>query len=115
MGTNYYWLSDPCPTCNHSKERLHIGKSSVGWAFGLRVHPDQGLNTLDDWNIRFSRGKIENEYGEMITAEKMMEVITERSHPNGLRRHAELPELNQYWRRTWRGEGTYDYCDYEFS
>jgi hypothetical protein len=39
MGTNYYLRLHACPSCGHSAAELHIGKSSAGWYFGLRVYP----------------------------------------------------------------------------
>ena len=36
MGTNYYHVSSVCPHCGRGDEDLHIGKSSMGWAFCFR-------------------------------------------------------------------------------
>ena len=115
MGTNYYWYSDPCPTCQHSQEELHIGKSSMGWAFNLRVHPDKGIETLDHWRKKWVTGYIKNEYGEVQTPDEMLQCITLRSHPDGLLYASDEPDLNRHGRRCWRGEGAYCYSDYEFS
>ena len=85
MGTNFYFLQgglEPCPTCGHQEEpeRLHIGKSSRGWCFSLHVIPDKGLNSLEDWKDLFwgVSGRIENEYGEPLSAMQMLGLITER-------------------------------------
>lgn len=116
MGTNFYWTSDPCVTCGHSLESLHIGKSSAGWAFGLRIHPDKGITSLDDWKKKWSAGgQIRNEYEEVVTVEEMLDRITNRSHPNGLLYASDIPELARSGATRIKGEGTYEYCNYEFS
>lgn len=91
MGTNYYWSSrtNICPHCNRAdEEELHIGKSSCGWCFSVRLHPDHGINALADWEARFTQegSEIRDEYGEAVTAKEMMEIITERDE-HQRRRH----------------------------
>ncbi len=82
MGTNYYWISDPCPICSHSVERMHIGKSSWGWCFALHVMPEHGLDSLCDWIEKWRNGgKIVDEYDEIIHYEKMEQIISKRTHP----------------------------------
>jgi hypothetical protein len=46
MGTNYYVAYDYCRHCGRFDEEFHIGKSSAGWCFSLRVYEDKGLT---DW------------------------------------------------------------------
>jgi hypothetical protein len=53
MGTNYY-LTEERNRCEHCGRadvinRWHIGKSSGGWAFKLRIHPSDGIKNLEDW------------------------------------------------------------------
>ena len=84
MGTNFYLTrSEPCHACGHVEDDpLHIGKSSLGWCFALTLHPDQGVNNVDDW-VPLLRNKyyvIRNEYGDQLTYREMMDVITEREH-----------------------------------
>lgn len=88
MGTNYYWIRDACPTCGHG-ERVHIGKSSAGWVFSLHVHPEDDISSLDDWIDAWRIGTIVNEYGETISVDEMLLVITARDEPgpDGLARH----------------------------
>lgn len=86
MGTNFY-LKQPevaCPTCGHHEpvESLHIGKSSAGWVFSLRIHPDLGISSLEDWKARLTQGQICNEYGSQVSVEEMLKNITERSWPH---------------------------------
>lgn len=118
MGTNYYYEtagSDPCPHCGRGddSEKLHIGKSSAGWAFSLHIIPDKGINSLEDWQkLWASGGQIRNEYGEYECVEGMLSVITQRSHPSGLRRHGDGSGGYVFVQP---GEPTYDLADYEFS
>lgn len=56
MPTNYYLhkKTDTCPTCGHREPPQHIGKSSVGWCFTLRIDPERGITDLDDWIAKWS-------------------------------------------------------------
>lgn len=87
MGTNYYTVKVyRCEACGHGivsddKER-HIGKSSAGWCFSLRVYPEDDINTLDDWKVILKRSCIQDEYGSTIPYEEMFKIITQRSSPN---------------------------------
>jgi hypothetical protein len=128
MGTNFYWHESGERKCSHCKTEtpsLHIGKSSAGWCFALRIHPEEGIRELDDWKAKWeSGGKIFDEYDEEISIPDMLEMITERKWdgdgwtpkdlrdngarlgPNGLARHG-------YGASS--GMGTYDLCTGEFS
>lgn len=72
MGTNYYTKLDG--------EELHIGKSSGGWCFSLHVIPELDINDLPDWIdfLKLNKLEIKNEYGEIISLENMMSIITDR-------------------------------------
>lgn len=111
MGTNFYLTSKPCECCGRVDEPLHIGKSSDGWAFALHVYPENGINNLDDWKIKLKKedGLIFDEYDRVWNYDEMIDKITNRSHPNGLRRsHVDG------WHCIGNGEGTYDYIIGEF-
>ena len=137
MGTNYYVTSDPpCECCGRGGELKHIGKSSAGWCFSLHVEPDNGINTLDDWQEFWEGKQITNEYGEKIPPEKMLSIITKRGRepkwdkppmmygsweefhymnhseqgPAGLLRHRVDGR-----HCVGHGEGTYDFITGEFS
>lgn len=135
MGTNYYLHDrEPCPHCGREFPGKHIGKSSWGWCFGLRVIPEDGINTLDDWRREWSRpgAYIVDEYGDRKSAEEMERCIVDRkrnrqrsnwigasesryrreyfSGPNGLLRHRIDGR-----HCVGHGEGTWDYIAGEFS
>jgi hypothetical protein len=59
--------------------RLHIGKSSFGWCFGLAVH--EGIQSLADWERVWATPgvHIEDEYGRPFSVEEMRDRITKRS------------------------------------
>jgi hypothetical protein len=123
MGTNYNIIID-----NNVGEELHIGKSSMGWVFSLHVYPEQGINTLYDWLplLLDSGNMIQDEYGRMVTGEHILKQITCRSRSgpvdwsvNDWDMNSAVPGPNNLLRgkandgRT-HGEGTWDYCNYEF-
>jgi hypothetical protein len=88
MGTNYYmYLKPACYACGHTPPEnvLHIGKSSVGWAFALHAIPERGLNSFEDWLALWkSKGTelvIRNEYWDRIPLDEMVREISERAAP----------------------------------
>ena len=89
LGTNYYAakaVKPPCDQCGRFDEddRLHIGKSSAGWCFGLQVIPERGLNSLADWKQHLSAIGIiiEDEYGNRVSLKEMISIIAERHRPD---------------------------------
>lgn len=73
MGTNYYQIVD-------GQER-HIGKSSYGWVFFLRIYPNEGINDFQDYD--FGKGYIADEYGDIIKPGEMVKIIQNRSFERG--------------------------------
>ena len=124
MSTNFYLKAKPaCAHCGRGPdEGLHIGKSSAGWAFGLRIYPrgacqlqDFGVEqiaTLDDWRPLFERYGIINEYGEDVSVDQMLTRITKRGEMPRLRRHHELAAV---YRVEILPDETYDLIEGEFS
>lgn len=133
MGTNYYFYKEPaCPHCGHRTDPLHIGKSSGGWVFALRVYPDEGINSLADWTMLFDmwiQSQIKDEYGLILSPDTMLNRITDRKFsgsilpneewykqnhaipgPNGLAR-SEIDGIHCIE----HGEGTWDLHRGEFS
>ena len=135
MGTNYYMKeSTPqtCKTCGHTPEvkELHIGKSSVGWCFSLHVIPEEGINSLADWQKRWAAEgvRIEDEYGDALSADEMLKCITNRRHSvreNFSKKFLEQNSAIQGPKNLLRsklgsrcvghGAGTYDYIVGDFS
>ena len=78
MGTNYYLHRNVCAHCGRGDEALHIGKSSAGWCFSLRVHPEEGIHDLPDWERELVGGKIQDEYGETFPPVELLRTWAER-------------------------------------
>lgn len=119
MGTNFYL----------EENNAHIGKSSGGWCFALHIHPDDGINNLEDWKKAWAGKQIVNEYDEYVTEDKMLDIITNRQW-NGiavrsdafLRHNHAVMGPNNLCRNeidgthcVGYGEGTWDYLIGEFS
>ena len=85
MGTNYYLHMNPCQTCGRTDERLHIGKSSWGWCFGLHVTDE--IPSLEAWTKKFSDGVIKDEYGDAVTVEGMLDRICNRRGSPRMEKH----------------------------
>lgn len=129
MGTNYYYHEKPpCACCDRPFEPLHIGKSSYGWCFSLHVIPEEGINSLDDWRRKWStRGVILDEYGQKVSEEEMMRIITDRSRVQPMSKHFDYAQnhaepgpgnlarhsIGQHC--VGHGEGTWDLIPGEFS
>jgi len=80
MSINYYWLEDGkshCPSCE-CHERIHIGKSSLGWKFLLHFYSDRPIESLAEWQMLWEFGRIEDEYGRPINKKMMLTIITSR-------------------------------------
>lgn len=130
MGTNYYLVQQtPCECCGRPYEDLHIGKSSWGWCFALRVHPDLGIVDLDDWRKLWAGRRVRDEYGTDIPIEEMEQIIIDRRSTRGgpptadwLRQNSAVPGPNGLIRHRidgqhciGHGEGTWDLIQGEFS
>lgn len=122
MGTNYYvrtpGCSEACPHCSEST-LIHLGKSSAGWRFLHRADPTWDRpDALRLWEHRARRGPIENEYGQPITLDELMDMIREkqsgRAHP-GPMPPGFIPELWDSFRKSDFTVDGFDFCDREFS
>lgn len=131
MSTNYYAYKDTCSHCGRSDEPKHIGKSSAGWCFSLRIYTDDGINDLYDWmSLLHSKDYIiKDEYNRVITFDELMMIISKRSGnadnnnmhldylnrnqaiigPNGLLRS----KIGEFCKG--HGDGTWDLFDRTFS
>ena len=110
MGTNYYLHRS-------RKKPLHIGKSSGGWVFALRVarvgergdYPAglDGWRRL--WNTKGSR--IVDEYQRPVTPAEMEKIITERSWSGRGSLHRTSVGTDGC---VGQGDGTWDMFDCDF-
>ena len=133
MGTNYYSVTKRYRDLERdgdlryetlgTQEKLHIGKSSAGWHFGLHVFPETGIHDIEGWvpYLLCSDRVIVDEYGEELTYEKLINVITQRGREEPcnwsddmLYRNFAERGLNNLVRRkigygcVSRGQGTWD-------
>ena len=62
---------------------IHIGKSSMGWHFGLCIYPEYGINTLKDWIklFRTNGNTIVDEENSFIKTSEMLDRIENRKQP----------------------------------
>jgi hypothetical protein len=109
MGTNYYYDINKCPTC-HRSEKLHIGKSSVGWKFNFQS--EKGIRSWDEWKdfIKSNPGKIIDEYDKELTLEELENWIeTKQNNPNN-KNH-----INYYPEDGFLDKDGYVFSDRDFS
>jgi len=93
MGTNYYLVPEKCAHCGRSDERIHIGKSSAGWCFSLRVIPQMGLCTWENWKTYLADKSIEDEYRKPVTLSNLRSIVEDRSW-NGPKR----PDTSEWYK-----------------
>lgn len=127
MGTNFYYRK------SGADADRHIGKSSGGWVFLVRLYPERGINSLDDWKtllVADPTGKILDEYGRTYTVGGMMSWIEGRHWTAPYRMSPEElvancaeytagnllrpVERHEEGRTVRNGEGTYSYVYYDF-
>ena len=127
MGTNYYLV--PPIELRPFVDRLHLGKSSVGWCFSLRVYPKRGINDMSDWRLAMSLGHIRSEYNENLSRDAMLAIIYREGwkprdppSPEWLaKNHAEAGPLGlarhpiDHVHCVGHGEGPWDYMVGDFS
>jgi hypothetical protein len=87
MGTNYYLRFQECEHCGHTPQEVHLGKSSLGWTFGLHIIPECeiiDLPSMEKWvkeKLATSQACICNEYGITLSWQDFLEIVTIRSCP----------------------------------
>lgn len=107
MGTNYYWIKNPCPTCGHG-ETLHIGKASCGWAFNFQAHID--IRSYNDWLKIFEeeKGIIQDEYSQIISVEEFKNIVE-------LKRKESKNYADLYPEDSYKDEDGNSFSEYNFS
>lgn len=86
MSTNYYLLKAPNLIERLSgvePEPRHIGTSSIGWCFLLRIYPEDGITTIRDWYKLWTRPRniIVDEHSYKIITDRFIEIVTKRDDP----------------------------------
>jgi hypothetical protein len=68
MGTNYYLAENRCDHCNRFDHIMHIGKSSMGWAFNFQGyrHSYKPVLSWADWKEYLKDRLIVDEYGTFV-------------------------------------------------
>jgi hypothetical protein len=92
MGTNYYHRTNICECCGRS-ETEHIGKSSCGWQFSF--HSTDKAQSFEDWKVLLKTGEIRDEYGDLVTYEEFIGIVTQKQIPQN-RNHASLYPGDSY-------------------
>lgn len=86
MGTNYYTKEKTCPTCGHTPEGIHLGKSSGGWQFTFQYNGGRLYKNVDEMTVWLRDKEIKDEYGETISQEDFWKMVQEKQ---GLQRGTE--------------------------
>lgn len=73
MGTNYYAKAKTCKCCGHTPEDFHIGKSSAGWTFTFRAHPE--IRSYKQLLEYLSDKQIVDEYRREVSLRKFMRLV----------------------------------------
>lgn len=121
MGTNYYVRTPACANaCEHcsESERVHIGKTSVGWRLLFQGDTDWAPEqVMAEWMKLAESGPIEDEYGQAITLAEFLAMADGR---RDLRSHLEpQPDLGMNRYPTPSGyyvtDGGYEFCTRYFT
>ena len=127
MGTNYYvyketsTCGDACEHCTEiAIERVHLGKSSMGWKFGFYAPPHWPREkALDYWLDQTIDGeRIEDEYGHEVSRDQLLALIMRKQDKmSHLVDHGPTitgPHFKMFADRHWDCKG-FDFSDSEFS
>lgn len=118
MGTNYYVNTPSCSNaCEHCSEaeRVHLGKSSMGWRFLFYAEPDWPRDeAFAHWVRRALSGPIVDEYGRNCTLAELLDLANSKA--DGIN-HLNRPGGREYGvptRNDFKSCG-HDFSDREFS
>lgn len=102
MGTNYYAEINKCECCKRC-DKIHIGKSSMGWAFTFRgyknpygyIETDEGkdvpvpddfcISSWKDWKEYLKNTEIIDEYGRNISYDEFVDLVEHYKSPDYVR------------------------------
>ncbi len=105
MGTNYYAILNQCKYCKRG-EKIHLGKSSVGWKFAFYWNDGQYYKTLAELVIFLADKEIIDEYGEVTPLDEFLMDVQARQS---------LLSHEAYGSRKIYRVGGYEFLDYDFS
>lgn len=81
MGTNFYTTEHPpCEHCGRGGDEIHIGKSSLGWAFTFRSYPDRDLTSCPEWYEFLKERLIIDEYGKQQIHDEFFKFIKSKKN-----------------------------------
>ncbi|MGX7709216.1 hypothetical protein [Methylobacterium sp. Gmos1] len=76
METSYYVDIEPTFTCcKKDSEKLHIGKSSLGWEFLFVPYPEHGLTSFAAWKEYLQSREIVDEYGRVVSLADFVSLV----------------------------------------
>jgi len=88
MGTNYYAKKEPCPTCGHAPESIHLGKSSMGWQFSFQYNGGRYYKNVEEMREWLKDKSIFDEYGEKLSHEEFWKIVAAKQKPE-FKNHAQ--------------------------
>lgn len=129
MGTNYYLAENKCDHCNREDRIMHIGKSSMGWAFNFQGyrHSYKPVLSWADWKEYLKDRLIVDEYGTRVPYDLFCEMIETYKSPkfvnkNGqknLSHNEEARKAGDRWffnpEHNWDDPEGYSFTSLEFS
>ena len=78
MGMNFYAINKPCKHCGRSDGVIHLGKSSIGWAFALQANDFQWYKNWEEMK-EWLKGKIiQDKYGKRVSRKEFVEWVENR-------------------------------------
>ena len=116
MGCNYYFKENVCDVCGRHGSEIHICKISCGWRplFQTINSYDHGIsiNSFDEYvdYLRNEKGKLYNEYNELIDVESFINKIQNLYLDKSLRSHIDSRDNICFF----DNEG-FEFCNNEFS
>lgn len=102
MGTNYYAVQEPCATCEHQPEPIHLAKTSAGWKPLLQV--EKRGDDIEDWMSLVLADNVEcivDEYGMMLTPEELLaKLAAHAARAHNIREDQHTATLSNGWLAT---------------
>lgn len=114
MGTNYELVNNYCIHCGRG-ERIHLGKSSMGWVFTLQYNNGQYYKNWEEMKIwlqsEHQKGNIiKDEYDNKKSLKDFIRLVETKQKREENRRHT-----SEYPDRTITDSEGYGFSNYEFS